>query len=1735
MAQSKAATFPTKGKYEITTFVNPHLFWMIEVESEARFKTLQELNKLMEELCRNYSKDAGTTFDVGDIVVAKYEGSLYRAILEYIGTDGACSKGQYLCWLIDYGTLVESNTIYKSSASIRKILPLSYQASVNNVVYTLQHLGFGKTGEVEKTTEFLLTPIPQCLQTSMDILSTVNSVEFYLEEKDEGIYFGDIMYKDKNGDQKSFRQYLIDKGIVGINKEWFPEMKCFINEYKDKNLQLIEHICKRSLNSINRKKVCQEIKKKVVEEFEEIEVSEEEMLYPRRSKGKCPSNSKNLSDCNHLVIEDTSPEHKGSLNSSLSQNDMSSECGSPSSSSIMKPSKMAILKKKLEEKRACKKEETTTESSSQVTKDSSGPKRQGKSRIDLREVSKGKIIFGPAGGESSSFLCQKKVEKPKITNTHRPTGNRRPRTQTTTCTIQGITPKELLQRFRRARREESPDSDDESSQLEQSPPQENGESEESSVTESGSTVSSRCVSQMKVKPYCSCKNCDFWTNDKSWEQAGEYEKYKPKVKLTEEPRHVFLKETSDLEPVEILSVNYSSLSRLEKKSTPKLLVHSECLPWPVKELANVHMHPEIYQTVVQEEYKVARRIQTYAWPALFRNQHVFMVHGSQSGKTMAYLTTMCSLLLEKEERYEFAKKLTGAPIVVILCSNTERCRDVHDRARLILGRTKVRIGLVEYPISHVSTHNIDMLVTTPTIFMDLLKKRAVILNGLCHLVFEDGDNILSYFYPLVDKILEAIHKMLKSRYHSRSVQIVLCAEHWNKQMTMLLQRLSDTPVVCIANYLEAAMYGNITFSTRFMRSSTKAEVIKTILKDSYKFTKSVVLCKQNEIEELETILMLNGIEAAVISEDLTVDESHLLEENWTKAPGGNYTVLVTTDHLLNTELNVTSASTLIHFSLPSSWTKFTKRFVCLLENYRSPLDQKESKIVCQNIVLLDENCQEQLPRYFKYMNSTDMKYRLSDELKAYSEELRDNAESYKIDKRIELCEMLKIFGKCRNTYSCPMRHKIDKSLDVNASLPTHGKIKFKIRNVYDVTNYSIEIIETVDSSGNSVPFTEIPDVTEDLTNAMRISRKRPKEFTLGHLYVYYAADDLTETFHRCVLMARENETVRIKLIDEGKELSTVLKNRLYKLPKDFGEDKFPRKYPDVYLANLIPPYEDDGFSNKALYILTNTLEKHDYKNIVLTGYVHLQLSNTLWLRNVEEEVVLCDKVVAGFQLTRQILYKELAVVDLNQLDHLHKMCTQAGLVLPKYEVVSVKEVKEEKITPQWAFLDMEEVQEVIFSSAISPDEMYVRLNKFNDLLYTLNKDIQQAIKKPHYPKLKEVKPGTICLAKDPASEDYNRCIVLKNDEQQALCFFVDFGDEAVLPISDLKYLSNEFITKLPFQGIQCKLFGVKPVFEEWSAEVTDLLYEYHTEPHTDIFRSLYVKVCSKEKTTISDYYLNKYSILLKDGFGKKNSLINDLSIDCGLALPTGEGLEDFEIPGSLPETEESDEYVDLAKDILEKTEEARENFKPGEDFQQADFNEDLELFVDDENLMQFIDQVVNFYRKDNASVFRQELPPIQAAPTVDYLTPELFWYQSDTAVKLTIKVTDVKDYKLTLSKGRILWFRAEKGKDQYCLKLMLYDHIETMQHTATGLDVRITLIKKNYIEWPRLILAKHKPRNIHYDVSMLQVKEETKRVLQLPKELDDEEEESDNDLDMCYEVYSDMDSDFDQEVPHDSD
>lgn len=155
----------------------------------------------------------------------------------------------------------------------------------------------------------------------------------------------------------------------------------------------------------------------------------------------------------------------------------------------------------------------------------------------------------------------------------------------------------------------------------------------------------------------------------------------------------------------------------------------------------------------------------------------------------------------------------------------------------------------------------------------------------------------------------------------------------------------------------------------------------------------------------------------------------------------------------------------------------------------------------------------------------------------------------------------------------------------------------------------------------------------------------------------------------------------------------------------------------MYLSNYIPPYQDECFSSKAFSMFKHELEQIDYKNKIFHGVIALQLGNVLWLNDVYEETFLSDKtIIRGLQLAKQALTLELVQFNQNQLKRLEKLCETVGITVPEQAAqLNTVPKKKNNITPQWAYLEQDKPNEVIFSSAISPEEIYFRLSKFDDL------------------------------------------------------------------------------------------------------------------------------------------------------------------------------------------------------------------------------------------------------------------------------------------------------------------------------------------------------------------------------------------------------------------------------------
>ena len=79
------------------------------------------------------------------------------------------------------------------------------------------------------------------------------------------------------------------------------------------------------------------------------------------------------------------------------------------------------------------------------------------------------------------------------------------------------------------------------------------------------------------------------------------------------------------------------------------------------------------------------------------------------------------------------------------------------------------------------------------------------------------------------------------------------------------------------------------------------------------------------------------------------------------------------------------------------------------------------------------------------------------------------------------------------------------------------------------------------------------------------------------------------------------------------------------------------------------------------------------------------------------------------------------------------------------------------------------------------------------------------------------KMAIYCLARQKGQNSFNRARIVsvkreENETNKFRAFFVDFGDYADgLEVSDLLPIEERFVTRLPFQAIECSLAGIRPL------------------------------------------------------------------------------------------------------------------------------------------------------------------------------------------------------------------------------------------------------------------------------------------------------------------------------------
>ncbi|CAG9573709.1 unnamed protein product [Danaus chrysippus] len=965
----------------------------------------------------------------------------------------------------------------------------------------------------------------------------------------------------------------------------------------------------------------------------------------------------------------------------------------------------------------------------------------------------------------------------------------------------------------------------------------------------------------------------------------------------------------------------SSLSVfVDKLVTPVLMVHSKSNKRiePVFQMRDIHFNEHIRLVLRNMNIEKLMMVQTVSWNAILRGFSVFMVNPMGSGKTMGYLPAVCRLVSDGGGDISNS----SGPMCIIVCATAKSVVEVEKLAKMFLGLDEKVVacyaGVDETYITTALLNGCDLFISTPPALARLLKINdfGIDLKRLSMYVLDDCERLTQSYNDELKFFQIKINTMLKNRVNKElKVQYIIASRIWCDFMVPLAKKAPDT-IICIGAFQECVLYSKANTSVSFIKSENKMEHVFEFLETIDASKKTVIVCSDNdEVEVLQIALKKTKRVVFACDNNMTVHDLYSLSEAW-----GDYRepvlgpILVCCDGNL-THMNVTDAHYLIHYSMPQYFSSFCKRFSVLNDNYPSIFKDINDNVKIK--ILLEESNAQQLPKIVNFIKRCTEN--LPTFLNNVCASILTNKDVIKAQKLVPLCDNLLQLGDCPDFYNCHERHTILKDADTPKEwVPKNGVITFKIIHYHTATLYSARLL-TVTVNGTNSKFPQTYSTLSLKMGMYFANETHRKLHGMPEIGDICAVAMKVNFYARCQVLKilsryqRGNPNkVLVRLIDEEKyEITRDI--YLYYLPDDLKE--IETKVVQVRLANLEPKDRDITFSDLARDYLKKLTDADD--ELFMRGQVSLAVGNCVFVTTLEacQELSSLNETVVKYNFKHELL-KNHALINSEHLNKIKALCKNSGLNVAdstvddnKTKDVTLKNTQ----NVSWAHLDSEEMNNVFFASAINPSNFFVRLEKFESCMISLLEDIKVHVEN-NTEQISDIKEGDIVLAEFPDDKTYERARIDTINENRVKCFFVDQGDWREIDIKSIVQIPDKFINKLPFQAIECRLIGVKPLGEEWTDFSTNWFYDNCFEGSSENLKHLFVKYFTKEPAKYTGG--NKYGVVLIDTNTEQDVIINELMIDLNLAQEQEEELKYFD-----------NIHTELKKDIPKLQADNEENYE----------------------------------------------------------------------------------------------------------------------------------------------------------------------------------------------------------------
>uniref|UniRef100_A0A182QK13 RNA helicase n=1 Tax=Anopheles farauti TaxID=69004 RepID=A0A182QK13_9DIPT len=676
----------------------------------------------------------------------------------------------------------------------------------------------------------------------------------------------------------------------------------------------------------------------------------------------------------------------------------------------------------------------------------------------------------------------------------------------------------------------------------------------------------------------------------------------------------------------------------------RVLVHGMKVPTPIEKIASANFSPAVHEELKQQGFTTLQRLQAYAWPHIMRGNSFICVNTGGTGKTFAFLPAVCSTV--KRQIEEPLVKPVAGPVAIIVCHTSREVQRLSYFCRKML-RPEVNphLAVLEcYGIRDV----------TKTCIMPHFASELQLLCKNCD---------------------------------SRELQMIVTSSYWMPTMGKFFQRYQNM-LICIGAFLEAAVYAKAEFHLRLARGDERKqmELIRYIKAHDYRTERTIVFCNDNDdLGPIVEALKNNSINHFVCNERMVLQQ-HAGFSNWDQLLPGDMVVFVCCDAVLG-DLLVSKAQHIVHYSLPATWSTFTRRFASSFGYYECPYlpagEGSEGKGRPSSMVLLNENNNEQLPKLIDFLELH--KRSVPDELIKLAQNIRTFQEHARVveGRAVSLlCTNVLGFAVCRNARTCVYRHNFTLDDIAPHTVPRSGALKMKICHVFSPAHFAVRLEAHRSPGGTS--WTVLNDTKQYLLQDI-VMQAHFANVDRHQMHGEPRRNELCAVFHeqnywRCRIINYDDTStmnceVQLLLIDIGR-LVHVKSASLLHLPEKFTS--LPDQAMNVRIAGVVPHDYEQDWDKTSTVTVRRWIENYETRpNCHIQGNVLLALKDTVWV----DELCLVEQLegvrtsVTVEKVRASIISKQFGVGDRESFEQLRKLvldCEKLGMESLRREVIEME-------------------------------------------------------------------------------------------------------------------------------------------------------------------------------------------------------------------------------------------------------------------------------------------------------------------------------------------------------------------------------------------------------------------------------------------------------------------------------